>query len=124
MPSPRTALYIGEDLATSATENLIVLPYYGTDLQIEVAGYISKLLGWLTEALSGGTLDVRKKLNGTQVAVELLEFAGSDDRYLEATFAAGVHPLAIGDRLAFDAITSSFGPTTGDLILGVEITPT
>ncbi len=124
MPSPRTALFVAEDLAGSATENMLLVPYYGNDLQIEVAGYLSRLTGYLTEALTAGTLDVRHLLNGVQVAVDHLEFTTTLDRYLTATFAAATYPLAIGDRLAFDAITASFTPATGDLIILAEITPT
>jgi len=124
MPSPRTAHMIAEDLAAGATESLLVLPYYGNDLQIEVAGYVSRLLGLLSEELTAGTLDVRQKLNGTQLATARLAFTTTVNRIHDVTFVSTDMPVAKGDRLGFDAVTSGFAPTTDDLILIVEITPT
>lgn len=124
MPAPRTNVYIAEDLAGSASEQMIILPFLTVVLQVEVPGYLSRLIGMTTEIITAGTLDVRMNLNGVGGSVDLLEFTTVFDRYVVATFGPTDYPLAVGDRVGFSAITDSFTPTTTDLILIAEIVTT
>ena len=108
--------FLKENLPTTATNAMTLLPYAGTEYHAQRPGRVRSVTGFLTEARTAGTATFKVTKNGVaQTALNLAIDAGAvqyDETYGDQddlTYAAG-------DRIGLQVVTAGFTPTTSDAV--------
>lgn len=113
--------FLKENVASSATAAMTLLPYTGSEYYVQRAGRVRTLTAFLTEARAGGDLTVKVTKNGVAQTALNLTIDASTTQFDEAYGDQDDLTFAAGDRLGVQVVTAGFGPTTSDAIAILEL---
>ena len=113
--------FLEENLAGSATQACVLVPYAGNEFFAQRNGRVRSLTALVTELWTAGTLTVKVTKNGTAQTVLNCLIDTTNRQFDEAFGDLDDLTYSAGDRIGVQAVTSGWTPTTSDLLAILDL---